>query len=49
MDGDDGGSCGLYNLRKKVACRMVVGRWWDDGWESAVGGVGGQGGKDDLL
>ena len=51
MDGterDDGGACGPYNLRKKVACRTVVGRWWGDGWESAMGGVG-QGGKDDLL
>ena len=37
-DGDDDGSCGPHNCRKKMACRTMAGAWWDDGRESAVGG-----------
>jgi hypothetical protein len=38
-DGDDDGSCGPHNCRNKMACRTMVGAWWDDSRESAVGGV----------
>jgi hypothetical protein len=48
VDGDNGGACGPRNLWKKVACRMVLGRWWSDGWYRTVLRIG-QGGKDDLL
>ena len=37
-DGDDDGSWGPHNLREKMACETMVGGWWGDGRESAVGG-----------
>ena len=38
-DGDNDGSCGPHNLREKMACRTMVGAWWDEGRESAMRGV----------
>jgi len=47
-DRGDDGSCGPHNLRKKVACRTMVGGWLGDGRKRAVGWVV-RGWQGDLL